>query len=628
MRLSLAPVLALLVVPLLPIPQAAATVSVAPARVTAVVQDAHGRLSFRSERAANPAAARARAARWRLEPSVVAADADHPVQLTGDPLEADQWGLAALRATDIWAAGDATGQVIAVVDTGVDATHPDLAGVVRAGTDFVAPGDGRIDPQGHGTHVAGIAAAVAGNGLGGAGLAKGAQVLPVRVMGADGSGTDSDAAKGIVWAADNGATVVNLSLGGPDRSSVMDAAVKYVLGKGIPIIASSGNAGFEGDPVMWPAANAGVIAVGAVDIAGAKPGWSSTGSHLAVVAPGARILSTVPGGGYASYSGTSMAAPFVTAAAALLRRSDATLKAGGVRDRLISTAADLGPVGFDSGYGYGRIDVARALGLADPVVAPVAAPVAAPVVAPAPAPVAPAVVEPVVAAPAPVAEPAPVTVSEPVPAQSTPVAAPVTAPVADAIGTALPVLDPTLNPALDPALVAAEPAPVAAPIPSARISASRISTPYAGAVTFSTRSLLDGQVAPGVPVRLERRVGTSWLLTRTGTTGADGLASWLVRPDRTADFRVVGSDFASPLLRITVTPVVRATARLGGITGRVLPAAVTAVRLQQRRSTGWVTLATSYSRSDGTFTVAKRLAAGSVVRAVALGVPSAPVRVS
>jgi subtilisin family serine protease len=507
-------------------------------RVVAVVRVSAGPLSVRGGLSS---VAPGRAARWRRQPGVVAAAVDHRIRITGtpDPMQGEQWGLTTLHATSAWITGDGTGQVVGVVDTGVDASHPDLAGAVLPGTDVVDGGDGRIDPNGHGTHVAGIVAAVSGNGIGGAGLATGARVLPVRVIGADGSGWDSDAAAGLVWAADHGATVVNMSFGGPDRSPVMEQAVGYALGKGVSVVVAAGNEGASGDPVEYPAATPGVIAVGAVDVNGFRPAWSSSGSHLAVAAPGVGIFSTVPGGGYATWSGTSMAAPFVSAAVALLRRAQPVLTPAAVRQRLVETADDLGPVGFDPQYGAGRLNLLAAE-----------------------------------------AVPAPV--------------------------------DVTTTP----------------PVMTARISASRTTTPYVGAVTVSGRVLADGLGTPGIPVRLERQVGASWVETRVGTSGLGGLASWVIRPDRTTYYRFVGAGWSSPLLRIAVTPVVSLTARTTGLTGRVLPGRVTTVRIDVHRATGWVTLTWVTSAADGTYRLARAFTAGSYVRTVVLGAVSPTTRVT
>ena len=328
----------------------AAETASAPVEVTAMVETADGEVTFVSRRADSARSGRDLARRLEARPEVVASDVVQRVHATAtpDPQRGGQWGLTTLEAEQLWEAGPAGGQVVAVVDSGVDDGHPDLAGVVRPGIDLVTGnGDGTLDENGHGTHVAGIVAAVTGNGIGGAGLAQGARVLAVRVLDAEGSGYDSDVAEGVVWAVDHGATVVNLSLGGTSESSLLSAAVRYALDRQVVVVASSGNAGATGDPIKYPAATAGVLAVGAVDKAGVRPTWSSTGAHLGLAAPGVGIVSTVPGGAYASWSGTSMAAPFVAAAAALLRTTEPSLTAAAVRDRLVGTARDLGPAGHD-----------------------------------------------------------------------------------------------------------------------------------------------------------------------------------------------------------------------------------------------------------------------------------------
>jgi hypothetical protein len=315
--------------------------------------------------------------------------------------------------------------------------------------------------------------------------------------------------------------------------------VQYALAKGVSVVVAAGNEGANGDPVEWPAASPGVIAVGAVDSTGVRPAWSSTGSHLAVVAPGVSITSTVPGGGYASWSGTSMAAPFVTAAVALLRQAQPVLTPAAVRERLVATADDLGAAGFDPENGAGRVDIVAAE-----------------------------------------AVPAPVGIT------TTP------------------------------------------PVMTARITASRTTTPYAGAVTVSGRVLADDIGTPGIAVRLERQVGTSWVLTRTGTSGLGGLASWVLHPDRTTYYRFVGDGWSSGLLRIAVTPAVSLTARTIGLTGRVLPGRATGVRIDVHRATGWVTLTYVTSAADGTYRLARAFALGTYVRSIALGVVSPTARVS
>ena len=420
---------------------AAVADTAAPVQVTAAVRTAGGGLAFVTERASSRARGLELVQRMRSRAGVVAASVATPVRaFDDDPLRSQQWGLTRLAAERTWAQGPAAGTLVAVLDSGVDAGHPELSAVTVPGVDLVERGDGRTDPNGHGTHVAGIVAAVGGDGVGGAGLAQGARVLPVRVLDADGYGYDSDVAEGIVWAVDHGAKVVNVSLGGERQSSLLTASIDYATSKGVVVVAAAGNEGAAGDPVLYPAASRGVVAVGAVGSDDVRPDWSSSGSHLALAAPGVDILSTIPGSGYESWSGTSMAAPFVASAAALLLTDEPTLTPAEVRARLMATARDLGAPGFDALTGAGMVDVlaARAVSRPEPVVAEpvVAEPVVAEPVVAEPIPPAPVLSEPVVAAPVETpqtATPSPVPapeVASPAPTESSaPVAAPRTEPV-------------------------------------------------------------------------------------------------------------------------------------------------------------------------------------------------------
>lgn len=368
-RSSLLPLPLLAVVALLVPPGAAVAAEPAGApavpagvRVAAVVEGADGRLSVVRAKASSPARAQALVRRWRSRGDIRAASLVHPVRALGtpDPLRTEQWGLSRLRAETVWVGGRATGELVAVLDTGVDAAHSDLSSVVVPGNDLVAgSGTGGTDPNGHGTHVAGVIAATAGNGVGGAGLAQGARILPVRVLDAEGRGDDATVAQGVLWSVDHGATVLNLSLGGPHPSSVLSAAVQHALDRGVVVVAASGNEGSAGDPVLYPAATPGVLAVGAVDAADVRPAWSSTGSHLGLVAPGVRIVSTVPGG-HAVWSGTSMAAPFASAAVALLQAGEPSLAPADVVARVLGTAQDVGTPGRDPQHGAGVVDVLAA----------------------------------------------------------------------------------------------------------------------------------------------------------------------------------------------------------------------------------------------------------------------------
>lgn len=332
--------------------------------VAALVQTADGRLEVRRGKARTPAEARQLAGRWRAQRGIAAADVEVPVRAFDvpppDPLQPLQWGLTSTNAEAAWQLGDAAGQVVAVVDSGVDLAHPDLSAVLVPGRDLVDGDDVPTDLNGHGTHVAGIVAGIAGNGVGIAGAALRSNVMPIRVLDANGSGYSSTVAEGVLWAADNGASVINLSLGGPKNNSVLEGAISYALGKGVTVVAAAGNEALNGDPVLYPAATPGVVAVGAVDSNDVRAVFSSTGAHLAVAAPGVGIVSTLPGGGYGSMSGTSMAAPFVAGAAALLKAAVTDVTPERLRTLIISTATDLGPVGHDPEYGAGLVDIGKA----------------------------------------------------------------------------------------------------------------------------------------------------------------------------------------------------------------------------------------------------------------------------
>lgn len=276
---------------------------------------------------------------------------DHPVQAfdVNDPGRAWQWAFDAVPFQQTWPITDGTGAVVAVLDTGVNRANPDLGAVVLDGWQILngvqQPG-GTTDAHGHGTHVAGIVAAVAGNGTGVAGMAPGVRILPVKVLDDNGSGLFSDVATGIVWATDHGADVVNLSLGAamgsPDLT--VASAVRYATDRGVVVVAAAGNFGCHvgvdpGCLTVYPAALDDVVAVGAVDAGGACASYTTTAPYLDVAAPGTAIYSTYRTG-YAYMSGTSMASPHVAAAAALVRAAAPGLGSAQVRDLLRSRARD------------------------------------------------------------------------------------------------------------------------------------------------------------------------------------------------------------------------------------------------------------------------------------------------
>ena len=303
-------------------------------------------------------------------PSVRYAEPNYLAQMTNTiPTDSNwnlQYGLINIRAPQGWDLSRGSSNVtIAIVDTGVDLGHPDLSSKIVGGNDIVNNDAIAQDDNGHGTHVAGIAGAVTNNGSGVAGVSWGARIMPVKVLNAAGSGTFDDVAAGIIWAADHGAHIINLSLGGvlPQPSLTLENAVNYAAGKGVLLIAATGNAG--ANFVLYPAAYTNVIAVGATDSSNNLAGFSNFGPELDLVAPGVSIYSTNPGGSYGYLSGTSMAAPFVSGLAAILRGIPGN-SAGTVRSIMESTALDLGPAGWDSFYGSGLIQMDAAIQLALP----------------------------------------------------------------------------------------------------------------------------------------------------------------------------------------------------------------------------------------------------------------------
>lgn len=285
---------------------------------------------------------------------------------SGDPLHAQQWSDSVTPYSPTWVCGRGAGVDIAVIDTGVDLTHPELAGHTTTGgaslngAASVTAGGGGVDPHGHGTHVAGIAAATADNGLGISGVAPLATIIPVRVLGPTGGGWSSDVAAGITWAVDAGAEVINLSLGASSQSQAMTNAITYAMANGVVVVAAAGNGGANG-AVNYPAADNRTLAVASIDPSRGISGFSTHGSYVDLAAPGSGVLSTTPNGSYEYKSGTSMATPFVSGVAALLIGLDRSLTPDTLANRLISTADDAGAPGVDAAFGYGIINPVRAM---------------------------------------------------------------------------------------------------------------------------------------------------------------------------------------------------------------------------------------------------------------------------
>ncbi|MGY1735222.1 S8 family serine peptidase [Geodermatophilus sp. SYSU D00684] len=260
---------------------------------------------------------------------------------------------------DVWTRTRGAGQTVAVLDTGVDPGHPDLAGALVPGTDTVG---GPLDPW-HGTGVAGVIAARADNGTGSAGMAPEARIMPVRVCNATDGCPSAAIARGILWAVDHGADVVNMSLSGAGWSDVTAVAIRYALDHDVVLVASTGNDGLNGNPVMYPAANEGVIAVSATTPAGAPADWAVHGWQADVATVGESVLLTMPGGGFASGSGTSFSGPAVAGAVALLRAAHPGITPGEVQAALQAGADASGS--WDRAWGAGRLVVPAALAAAD-----------------------------------------------------------------------------------------------------------------------------------------------------------------------------------------------------------------------------------------------------------------------
>ncbi len=297
-------------------------------------------------------------------------EADSRMRSLGDPLEVHQWALdpSITSFRKAWSTNTGSAVTVAVVDSGVRKTHEDLAGAVLAGRDLVTgSGDGSNDQNGHGTHVAGIIAARS-NGRGIVGGAPGVKILPVRVLDGSGSGYSSDVAEGIIWATDNGAKVINLSLGGNVPSQATQEAIQYAQAHGALVLAAAGNAGQSGNAALYPAAFPEPVAVGAINAAKQRAPFSNWGSYVDVVAPGDSIVSawSTSDTTYAWASGTSMATPYASATAALVFAANPTFSPQQVRTRLERTADDLGAAGRDPQFGEGLIDPFNAAKVSTP----------------------------------------------------------------------------------------------------------------------------------------------------------------------------------------------------------------------------------------------------------------------
>ena len=302
-------------------------------------------------------------ARLAHNPHLKFAELDRRVEpgfAANDPYLGSQWHLSKINASAAWDVARGQGVTIAILDTGVAATHPDLAANLVPGWNVYGNNADTSDPHGHGTAVAGAAAAVFNNGQGVASVAGSAKIMPVRIADANAYAYWSTVAQGLTWAADNGARVANISYVGVAGSSAVQSAAQYMKSKGGLVIVCAGNNGK--DEGIAPSST--MIPVSATNSTDAKTSWSSFGSFVAVSAPGQDIWTTTRAGGYQAWWGTSMASPVVAGVVASMMAAKPTLSAAQVESLLYSTSVDLGTAGRDPLYGHGRVDAAAAVAAA------------------------------------------------------------------------------------------------------------------------------------------------------------------------------------------------------------------------------------------------------------------------
>lgn len=309
-------------------------------------------------------------ARLRQHSNVALVSYNSYVQASLEPNDAgrnQQWALDVMQtitAWDIFTGGDSI--IIAVIDSGIDLTHEDLAPKIISGYNFIDPNLPFHDDYSHGTHVAGIAAAMTHNDLGVAGVSWGAKIMPLKILNQSGKGSIANLVKAIYYAVDEGAQIINLSLGSKwtkwpckENMAVVEKAFQQANDAGVLLVAAAGNDGREG--VNCPAAFEQAIAVGATRQSDNRSGFSNYGERLDVVAPGQSIYSTNPNNSYGYKNGTSMATPQVAGLAALIWSFSPDLSHREVRQIIETSADDLGIVGWDKYHGFGRVNAFQAL---------------------------------------------------------------------------------------------------------------------------------------------------------------------------------------------------------------------------------------------------------------------------
>lgn len=289
--------------------------------------------------------------------------AEEPLFVTQDAKQVIDWGISVVQAPLLWGTTKGEGIKVAVLDTGINKSHPDLSANLRGGVNFTTTDITDFeDRQGHGTHCAGIIGGV-DNGIGVIGVAPSVDLYAVKVLGDNGSGGINAIIKGIDWAIANGIDIISMSLGcSKDPGAPLHEAIKRAYNAGIVILAASGN---EHTHCGWPAAYPECIAVGAIDAGFDQASFSNFGSEVDIAAPGVDIFSTYKNGTYAKLSGTSMATPMVAGCVAIVlsiaRKSGKKLSPTEVLDMLTTKSVDLGQDGKDQAFGAGAINLYKLL---------------------------------------------------------------------------------------------------------------------------------------------------------------------------------------------------------------------------------------------------------------------------
>ena len=306
------------------------------------------------------------AAKLKNNPHFKFAELDLRVELSAaanDAYAGSEWHLGKIGANTAWDSAQGAGVIIAVLDSGIDASHPDLAGNLVPGYNFYDGNTNTADVCGHGTKVAGSAAAVTNNAAGVAGVAGQAKIMPLRIA-YNTSGTCygwlSDIANGVTYAADHGARIANISYAAMPATASVVSAASYMKSKGGLVFVSAGN--LNKDEGYTPTTS--MIAVSATDSADNRSSFSSYGAFVSLSAPGSGIYTTVQGGTYGAVNGTSFASPVAAAVGALVMSANPSLTAAQVENILFSTAVDLGTAGRDIYFGYGRVNAAAAVAAA------------------------------------------------------------------------------------------------------------------------------------------------------------------------------------------------------------------------------------------------------------------------